>query len=296
MTTDRTAFIGSTDAAPILGLSPWKTALDVFLEKRGLAEREPADPQRAKVLNRGRRLEPVVLEMLADETGIQAVRRNVRYVHKTYPFLAAEIDAETADERNIEVKTASIFRLRDWGDVGTDELPTHYLCQVQHQMMVTGRSWTIVPVLFGGDELKIYEVERDEAIIHNLRQREIEFWQEHVLPGIPPLPRTAADLARQFPRDSGKTVQLPPACAEDLFNLRMGRVTIKRIEEDNAQLEFRLKALMADASVLEYEGTTVATWKTQLSKRIDLERLRRDFHEVAEQVTVMVPSRVFRVK
>ena len=293
---DRTGFIGSTDAAPILGLSPWKTAVDVFMEKRSLAEREHFDPQRAKVLNRGRRLEPVVLQMLADETGIEAVQRNVRYVDKMHPFIAAEIDAETADGRNIEVKTASIFRMNDWGEVGTDALPVHYLCQVQHQMMVTERTLTIVPVLFGGDDFKVYEVLRDDEIIEELRKIEVAFWQEYVLPGIPPPARTSGDILKQWPRDSGKVVQLPRDCAEAFDTLRRGRQMIRLIEEENAAIEFRLKALMADASILEWEGRPVITWKAQTSKRIDIERLRAEFPDVAAQLTVTVPSRVFRIK
>jgi predicted phage-related endonuclease len=35
---DRTGYIGGSDIAAILGLSPYKTPLDVYLEKRGLWE------------------------------------------------------------------------------------------------------------------------------------------------------------------------------------------------------------------------------------------------------------------
>lgn len=79
---NRHGFIGGSDAAAILGVSPWKSAVDLYLEKT-----EP-QPERAETpaLRRGKRLEPYICDMLTAEHGLQLVRRNERYADPEHPL------------------------------------------------------------------------------------------------------------------------------------------------------------------------------------------------------------------
>ena len=72
-TADRRAGLGASDAPAALGLSPWKTPLELFLEKTGRAA-----PVEEKLSMRiGRALEPVVLRAFVDETGLAVTRQQV---------------------------------------------------------------------------------------------------------------------------------------------------------------------------------------------------------------------------
>ena len=67
---DRRKYIGSSDVAAILGISPWRTALDVYLDKTQPPVEEKLDPGRARAMTRGKRMEPYVIDLLAEETGL----------------------------------------------------------------------------------------------------------------------------------------------------------------------------------------------------------------------------------
>ncbi|MFY1991373.1 YqaJ viral recombinase family protein [Achromobacter xylosoxidans] len=58
---DRTRFLGGTDMAALYGVSKWKTPLQVWAEKTRRDAYREDDPAKTKVLNRGKRLEPVVV-------------------------------------------------------------------------------------------------------------------------------------------------------------------------------------------------------------------------------------------
>ena len=123
---DRSSYIGSSDIAAILGLSPWKTPYGVW-EHKVYGIQDESTPDRDRILRRGARFEPVILDLLVDEEGVWIVERNQRYTDPVHPFLRAEIDAEAKDEitgeiSNVEAKSVSPFAAKDWGEPGTDEV------------------------------------------------------------------------------------------------------------------------------------------------------------------------------
>lgn len=207
---DRTKFIGGSDVAAIHGISPWKSAFDLWLEK---TSPRFEDNQNAAAKRRGSRLEPYIRDMIEEEFGLKIVRVNQRYVDPHFPFLAAEIDAETEDE-NIEIKTVHPFKAKEWGEQDTDELPVHYIAQNQHGLGVTGKKVCRVFALIG-DELKQYVVERDDETIELMRARCVEFWNSHVLPRVaPPMDFQHKDiletLKRMYPGTDGTVLDAQP--------------------------------------------------------------------------------------
>lgn len=206
-TPDRTKFIGGSDIAAILGISPWKTAIDLWLDKTTPPR---ADTRNATAKSRGTRLEPYILDMIRDEHGLQIVARNERYIDAEVPFFAAEIDAETDDE-NVEIKTVHPFKSRDWGEIETDQLPLHYVAQVQWGLGIRQKARTRVFALIG-DDLRPYVVERDDETITALREKAAEFWTRYVLAKLrPPIDyadsKTLDTLRRLYPGTDGSTIE-----------------------------------------------------------------------------------------
>lgn len=207
---DRTKFIGGSDIAAILGISPWRTATDLWLDKiRPRVE----DSSNAQVKRRGQRLEPYIVDMIRDEYGLSITARNERYVDADVPFFAAEIDAEAGDE-NIEIKTVHPFKSRDWGDEDSDELPLHYAAQAQWGLGIRRAPRCRVFALIG-DDLRHFVVERDDETIAAMRQRALDFWQTFVIPKVqPPLDfadsKTLDTLRKLYPGTDGSTVAASP--------------------------------------------------------------------------------------
>jgi predicted phage-related endonuclease len=110
----------------------------------------------------------------------------------------------------LEIKTTNSIplmkKLRN-----SDEFPEQYYCQVVHYLAVTGLEKAYLAVLINCRELKIYEMERDQAEIDALMGAEKEFWKL-VETNTPPSPdgseATSETISTLYPNANDDTVDL----------------------------------------------------------------------------------------
>lgn len=292
---DRAKYLGGSDIAAVLGISPWKTPLQLWQDKTMPAMPENHDPERLKVLNRGKRLEPYILDMIRAEHGLQITAVNQRYIDASVPYFASEIDAE-AGPLNIEIKTVSPFKIKEWGEEGTDALPLHYVAQVQWGMGITGREQCDVFALIG-DDLRRYSVLADDDLIVAMRDKAQAFWRQHVLTLNPPPPAGEADLYALYPRDTGQSVAIDgdDAAVTALCDLRALKDDAKSIAEKIAAAEGVLKARMADSAIATLGGQRVCSWKSQSARRFDQKAFAAAQPDLFDQFIKTTESRVFRL-
>jgi putative phage-type endonuclease len=152
--------ISASRAAAIVGMSPWATALDVWLNIQ--EDRAPG------FCERNGYLKPEFLETeqlkwgLAFEDEIVKLARNKRLmdIHftgenekllemKGREYITCHPDGFYEDGRTLhEGKTTNAMTYRQkWGEPGTDQVPAQYKLQCQHQMMISGASQCIISVL-----------------------------------------------------------------------------------------------------------------------------------------------------
>ncbi len=182
--------LGSSDAAAIMGLSPWSSPLHVYLSKTGEWQ-EPDSPR----LRWGRKLEEVVADAYQEVTGnLLQFPPAATLAHRDLPWMMASVDRLAAWDnklRVVELKTAG-HRSDEWGEPGTDEIPDHYLIQIQHQLAVLDSYYALddtqpeqvlplddtadLAVLFAGSEFAVYHVRRNERVIAALATIESDFW------------------------------------------------------------------------------------------------------------------------
>jgi putative phage-type endonuclease len=266
-TTNRTLYLGGTDAAPILGLSRWKTAVDVWSDKTGLVEREDISNRLPVIL--GNRLEQTVAELFTEATGKRVRRANETFFHPQYEFIGANIDRRVVGENAIlECKTASAWKSKEWE---SDEIPFEYVIQVVHYLAVTGADKAYVAVLIGNEKFLWKCIDRDEKLVSDLISREVDFWKRFVLTGdMPQVTKRDADtLSRLFPTaEPGKEITLGDE-ADKLLEMR------NALHQDHIELEGQIekieneiRALMKDAEIARTPNYLV-TWKPQTSKRFD---------------------------
>ncbi len=173
---ERKAGLGSSEAAAVLGLDPYKTALEVALDKWGLL---PARDSAA--LRWGLKLEETIAAAYTEETGLQAEAPPAAILwHPQAPWMFASLDRVVAGQRIVELKNS---RTGDgWGRPGTDEIPEHYAVQVQHQLHV-GRAHGLderadVAVLIGGSEFRVYSVNYLPHFCAALEEQLKWFWEK----------------------------------------------------------------------------------------------------------------------
>lgn len=202
---ERHTGLGGSDAAAALGLSPYKSALELFLEKR---DRVAPSSTQLSAFRWGHLLEPVIRHEYATITGRVVRMPEGTLRHATFPFVIAHLDGVTDDRRVFEAKTSRTDL--DWGKSGTDEVPHHYLLQVQHYLAVTGFEVADIAVLIGGNDFRIFEVPADRELQNMILDGEVEFWSL-VERGEPPPPDfdrpNVYDLVRKlYPGTDGRTL------------------------------------------------------------------------------------------
>lgn len=260
--------IGASEAAAILGLSPFKSALEVYLDKAGLVP----DSEDNEFLEWGRRLEPIILGAYADKTGRKVTPNAAQKLLALaeHPFVTATLDADVVDDKLgmgvLEAKTTNAFR----GDEWAESIPAHYQVQLQHQMLVTGRSWGSAAVLIGGNCFRYADLPRHEAFIQEVLLPALaEFWQR-VLDRDPPEPDSSKSamraLAALYPKDTGEIIELDGSFI-DLDTERqqlLGR--IKELQREKDELDARLKGALKDASMGVLPNGVRFTYRTAARK------------------------------
>lgn len=282
--------LGGSDIAAIMGLSKWSTPLDVYERKLGLAR----DSEESQAMKWGTLLEPVVRAEFLKERSNLTCQENVCCESKKTPILRASLDGFLSDGSLLEVKTARFGD--DWGEPGTDQIPTHYLTQVMHYLGVTDAKKCYVAVLIGGSDYREYIVERDEEMIEQMQDFALVWWNKHVIPQVPPAPVSYSEAQKVWRKARVESVEASPEVRNALVNLKRVQADKKEIEKAEANLKLEIAEALKDRETLMNDGRVLATWKTQETKRIDTDALKKLYPEIAQAVTTITESRVLRIK
>lgn len=210
---ERRTGIGGSDAAATVGLDPWKTAFDVYLEKTGQIAPENLDE--VERVRFGKIMEAPIADEYARRYGVKVRRRNQILRHPKYPWMLANVDRLIdGQRRGLEIKTVDLLAYRngEWGAEGTDEVPEHYLLQCKHYMLVTGYEQWHLAACVGGNRLVVYEINRDPELDEMLIEGESAFW-DCVVRGHAPEPdfshrSTAGVLKRLYKGTDGGEIAL----------------------------------------------------------------------------------------
>lgn len=300
---DRTLGIGGSDVPAILGLSRYRSALHVYLEKRKeLPGEEEKWNEQGKMF--GTRCEDIACKLFSEKTGRKIRKPGQTYIAKGYPFIRGNIDRLQWDVTRPTDRIRGVLEAK-WLDASQysvwtkDGVPEGYYLQLQSYLLCTGLQWGSFVVVFGGNKLEFFDVERDEALIVRLIEVEVEFW-DRVQTGRPPDlsfdELGKALLTRLYPKQvPGKEMILDDeeatAKARRLFALQD---TVKARQQSLLELEVWFKDKMGDAEKLLVPTVATFTWKAQSSTRIDVDKLRADYPAVAKECEKTTDSRVFR--
>jgi putative phage-type endonuclease len=171
--------IGSSDCAAACGLNPYMSMLELWMIKTGRIQQNIEDEGEGHApLYWGKRLEPLVAEYYSMHTNYKVRRVNAVLQHPEPDkhFMLANLDYSVigdADVQILECKTAGEHGAKLW----RDGVPLYVLCQVQHQLAVTGKKAAHICVLICGHETRIFKVTRSESVIQHIIHAERHFWE-----------------------------------------------------------------------------------------------------------------------
>lgn len=278
---DRSKTIGASEAGAVLGLSPFRSPLDVWLEKTG----KKTSTGETKWSRLGNLLEPTVASLYTERTGIALEDPAKTYVHSDY--VVSGTPDRIASDRVVEIKTAWTPRSQAaWGEEGSGDVPPHYLIQGAIYLALTGFDALDFAVFASGD-LRIYSIVRDLD-----REREIltslqEWWDRYVVPDVAPPISSSKDLdalKNRWSSASGEMLVAGPtveAIARD-YDLACRDVDLAQERADI--LKASLQAAIGPADGIESE-TFKATWKfSKESTRTDWEAIARSLSPSTELI------------
>lgn len=314
---DRNKWLGGSDCAAVLGVSPYDTPVEMWQKKTGRASNEAIDPAQQKRFDRGHRLEPVIREMTIDKLQSMGLRVellacNQRYADPEHPFLSCEIDFElrlwgtveidgndvvfAGESINADAKSVTGFARKKWGEVDSSDVPIEYAAQFQMGLMITDRATCLVAALRSFDDVDIFWCLRDEETIKAMRLKLVSFWLDHVLADVPPDPYTFDDICSLFSSDNGLSIEATAEIAEKVADLDKIRKQVTEWEKAEEALKMEIADFIRPNAALTVDGRVIATLKGQNYTRLDLEAFREAHPDIAKEYTRTKTIRVLRVK
>lgn len=192
--------LGGSDAAIVLGISPYKTKYELWEEKTGQRKNEFKGNE---ATDKGNRLEPLLFNLFKElYLQYQVIdTKDFSLSNKKCPFYRANLDGALVDQDGrkgiLELKTTTIQNkkmLDEWKD---NKIPQNYYCQVLHYLACTGFEFAVLYCLAdipwgdnenGSQQTFVRYIERIDVLddINLLVKKEMEFWNINVMQGIPP--------------------------------------------------------------------------------------------------------------
>jgi len=261
--------VGGSDAAPILGVDRFRSALQVWAEKLNLADKEPEN----QAMKMGKLLEPIVAGLYVERTKKRLAKPGFMH-HPKYDWMMASIDRVVVNEPlTVEIKTSR--RYDGWGPDGSDQVPEDYFCQVQHYLAVTGHPRADCAVLIAGSDFRVYPIEAHPEFIEMMIERERTFWHDHVLKGVPPAiegsDACSRMISRLYKREEGGEMLADSRLVALAHELKAARANFEAASEEKLRAENEIKYLMGDKRVVigddfkivwaNVAGRTVIDWE-----------------------------------
>lgn len=284
----RKQFIGGSEAAAILGRSPYTSKYDIYLQKTG--EAEPIEQNDA--MHFGTILEDIVAKEFQARTGKRVRRRNAILTHPDHSFMGANLDREIVGEKAIlECKTASEYKVGEWEN---DQVPEQYYFQVMHYLAVTGYEKAYIAALVGGNKFYIREIERNDLAIDIMIDEERNFWENHVVPRIPPEVDGKTDLDQMYPEAVNNQIELPQDTVKLIEQYNQLQEKEKEIKEQKDLVSNKIKILLGenDCGIC---GSYKVTWKNVNSNRFDSKTFQKENKDLYEKYVKQSTYRRFQI-
>lgn len=263
--------IGSSEVATLLGVNPWQTPYQLWLQKTSPF---PKEQEESFLMKAGHYLEDAVSRFCADETGLQIIKNSSAefvVVNREKPYLRVSPDRygwkpgarkTKANKVIIECKTTQ-------NSIEEDNIPPYWFVQVMYQLGVTELDEAVIAWLTQGRSFGYKWLTFDKDFYNDVIVETVErFWVDNVLGKKEPELTSIEDVLIKYPtHQEGLRI---PATEEiiDVYNeLKETNEELKRLKGLKEEAEQKIKMSMLDGESLYIPATAespsrvLATWK-----------------------------------
>jgi len=287
--------IGGSMAAATLGEHEYITPLQAYY---ALTDGVLPDISDKPDVIRGTLLEPIAAKRLRDTMGISVMRHHQSefLYNPRYPWAHALPDYWLQDKAVIaEIKVPTPY---NWERLD-ERIPTYIQAQCFHQMAVCDVE-AVLLVCLNPVTMEIWRqlYPRDQETIDMLMEQEQAFWETHVVPRAPPAPSSHADIKLLWPQHQpGTSVQASPVILGKHASLLSVQEELKVLEGIADGLKLDIKQFLQENEILTNgNGQTLATWKSQTARIVDVKAMSAENAELVEAYRRESVSRVLRLK
>lgn len=241
--------IGASDIGAILGLNPYKSALDVYYEKiLPLPEEDSYSENEA--ITWGNLLEDPIAKRFAYLYNVD-LDTSLTLHHPQFPFIMCTPDRLIRHQKvGLEIKTVGMHSMHNWDE---DKVPQSYFMQCMHCMYVTDYDSWYLAALMAGQELKVYQYHRDPEFDDLIEEKCCDFWHNNVLKRVPPKidfahEATLAALKRVYDNVEDHTIDLDDDISKYVHLWNEAKEHIKQYNQILNAAQAHLLAVMGNSS------------------------------------------------
>lgn len=290
---DGFAVVAASEAAAVHGEHKYISKYGLAVAK--LADR-PVAAEANRAMDRGNRLEPVLLSWLGDEIGIQLSEPKMMYAVYEHGVIATLDGIDTGSclaDATRPVVVAEIKTLnREW----RGQLPRHWYWQGVQQAICAGVDQIVWGIFDSTLDLHVHYqlVSDDEKLEHVYAVRKfLEFVHANEIPA--EWPATYDEISAHYPQSDGNSIDITDHAA--LFDrLREVQAAKKLLVEEEEQLKVAVGQLLGSNEVGMINGNQVVSWKPQSRKSFDSKRFQAEHKDLYDQYQTSSSFRVMRFK
>ena len=262
---ERKKGIGGSDISAIIGVNPFKTAYDVWLDKTGRSK-EVEDESLKAVFDRGHRLEPVIADWYNDNVETAVIPPEEDEI--IWDGICFGTRDRVIKDGTLEIKSTAMR---------VSEIPYYWFCQPQWYSGIAKVDRCVIAWIDSSMSFKHEEFSFNKEFFSYMKEEAGRFWNDHVLKDIPPEPQNEKDILSMFPmRDEGESIE----CSNELFNiyteLSDTKDCISNLKKQEDRLKDQIKLTMKGAEALKKGEETLISWKYSKSKQVFNETLFKE--------------------
>ena len=273
------AVFGYSDASALMGVSPYKSRAQLYLEKLTA----PVTVEETWPMRKGNLLEPLLVVEMGRRLGVNLVTPDVVYEGGRWVGSLDAVPADSVKDPEFigEIKVSGKYIINDAKD-----LPQEWIAQGHMQSKIVGcpvffgvfdkqQNFSVIQMPFDNELADAIDAEAER--VGGMVDEQLPLSDEMILD------LEAEDIAKMFPAQK-ISIELPPEAETYLQLLELGRETKAQGEKQEKDAKDFLARFLKEAEVGTLNGRPVLSWKQTAGREsLDTKALKEAHPELVKQ-------------
>lgn len=280
--------IGASEASAVLGISQWRSALEVYADK---ISKDISSHENERMMI-GKMIEPTIAKIWEQKTGLVAIEKPLTVItSEEIPYVYCTPDRWVGEYEFLELKNTSYYR-----DIDEMNVPLDYIMQCQHSMLVAGVDHWHLAVLCNGNHFFHTIIERSKEMHDMMREAYAEFWQavQNKTPPVPDNVESSKKALSNLFEPVESQIELDDIAIANAKEYKNLSKQIKELEEKRGKYGNKLRHFLQEKTLGIAENIKVS-WKEQKTNRLNSTKLKEEMPDTYKRYTEETTSRVLSV-